>query len=163
MQMIGLARLGRDAELRQTANGDSVTNLSLAFNYGRKGDDGKRPTQWVEGTLWGNRAEALCEYLVKGQAVCVTLDDVHTEEYEGRNGTGYKLVGTVSAVEFAGSPPEQQGSNQQQRGQGGSQQRGQGSSQQRGNGSNRSSSNGNRSSNQSRGGGLDQMDDDIPF
>lgn len=111
MQLIGLARLGRDAELRHTANGDAVANLSLAFNYGRKGEDGKRPTQWVDATLWGKRAEALVDYLTKGTAVAVTLDDPHDEEYTDRSGeVRHKLVGTVSAIELAGGGQQRDGS-----------------------------------------------------
>ena len=61
MQMIGLARLGRDAELRTTQSGEKVASLSLAFNWGMKGQDGNRPTQWVDGSLWGKRAEVLVD------------------------------------------------------------------------------------------------------
>jgi len=102
MQMIGFARLGRDAEVRHTAAGDAVASLSLAFNYGRKDDGGKRPTQWVDGSLWGKRAEALAPYLKKGGGVVVTLDDPHIEEFEGRNGAGYKLAARVSEIELVG-------------------------------------------------------------
>lgn len=106
MQIIGVARLGKDCELRHIQAGDAVTNLSLAYNYGKKDQQGNRPSQWIEGVLWGKRAEALLPYLLKGQQLCVTLDDVHTEEYEGRNGKGFKLVGTVTNIEFVGSKPE---------------------------------------------------------
>lgn len=103
MQMIGLARLGRDAEIRFTNDGEPVASLSLAFSHGRKGPDGRRPTQWVDATLWGKRAEVLQPYLVKGAAVVVTLDDPHTEEFQKRDGTtGTKLVGKVTALELAG-------------------------------------------------------------
>jgi single-strand DNA-binding protein len=102
MQMIGLARLGRDAEIRTTPSGEKVASLSLAFNYGQKGADGNRPTQWVDGSLWGKRAEVLADYLVKGQAVVVTIDDPHIEEYQGKNGPGVKLAGRVSQIELAG-------------------------------------------------------------
>jgi single-strand DNA-binding protein len=149
-QLIGIARLGRDAELRYTQgqNSQAVINLALAFNYGRKGDDGNRPTQWVDASLWGPRAEKLAEYLVKGQAVYVVVDDVHVETYEGRNGTGHKLVGTVSTLEFAGPPPEQgQGQQRQQRAPAPAPR------QQR-----------QAPAPQSRGStGFDDMDDDIPF
>ena len=53
MILTGLARIGKDAELRYTASNEPVANISLAFNYGRKGDDGKRPTQWIEASMWG--------------------------------------------------------------------------------------------------------------
>ena len=111
MQMIGLARLGRDAELRTTPNGDPVANLSLAFNYGQKGPDG-RPTQWIDASLWGKRAEVLIDYLVKGQQVVVTLDDPHIETYQGRNGEGHKLAAKVSAIELAGGKPQQSDAGQ---------------------------------------------------
>jgi single-strand DNA-binding protein len=102
-QLFGLARLGRDAELRTTTQGEHVAGLSLAFSYGRKGQDGKRPTQWVDGALWGKLAEALAPYLLKGSNISVTLDDVHIETFRKDDGTdGIKLVGRVSSIELAG-------------------------------------------------------------
>lgn len=101
-KMFGLARLGRDAEIRTTGQGESVATLALAFSYGRKGSDGRRPTQWVDGALWGKRAEALAPYLTKGGLVSVLLEDVHIETYQGKNGEASKLVGRVVDVELAG-------------------------------------------------------------
>jgi len=111
MQIIGLCRIGRDAELRRTPAGDAVANLSLAFNFGRKGDDNKRPTQWIDASLWGQRAESLIDYLTKGTAVVVTIDDPHIETFESQNGTGSKLVGRISSLELAGRSDAQQGAN----------------------------------------------------
>ena len=99
-QLIGLARLGRDCELRTTQSGDAVASLSLAMDY-RNGRE--KATQWVDAALWGKMAEALTQYLVKGKLICVTLDDVHIEEFQRRDGTaGTKLVGRVSKLELAG-------------------------------------------------------------
>ena len=99
-QLFGLARLGRDCELRSTQDGTPVASLSLAMDY-RNGRE--KATQWVDGALWGKMAETLTQYLVKGKLVCVTLDDVHIEEYPKRDGTaGTKLVGRVSKLELAG-------------------------------------------------------------
>lgn len=124
----GAARLGRDAELRYTQNGDPVTTLALAFNYGKRGDGGNRQTTWIDGSLWGKRAESLSEYLVKGKQVSVVLDDLHIETYEGRNGPGSKLVARVTELElggggeqeepkqhpqYAGAPPSRQQAPQQ--------------------------------------------------
>lgn len=106
-QLFGLARLGRDAEVRFTTGGEPVASLSLAFSYGKKGEDGKRPTQWVDGALWGKRAEALAPYLLKGGLVAVTLEDVHIETYQGKNGEGHKLAGRVVNVELAGGGDKQ--------------------------------------------------------
>ena len=98
MKAFGLARLGRDAELRTTRQGESVATLALAFSYGRKGSDGNRPTQWVDAALWGKRAEALAPYLTKGGLVSVVLEDVHIETFDGKNGPGHKLAARVVDV-----------------------------------------------------------------
>ena len=102
-KLFGLARLGRDAEIRYIPSGEAVASLSLAFSYGKKGADGKRPTQWVDGALWGKRAEALAPYLLKGSLIAVTLEDVHIETFRKQDGTdGVKLAGRVIDVELAG-------------------------------------------------------------
>ncbi len=99
--LTGLFTLGRDAELRTTANGDPVASLALAYNYGRKGQDGKTPSQWVDGALWGERAQKLAEHLTKGTQFYMQLDDLHVETYDKRDGgQGVKLVGRVGQLEF---------------------------------------------------------------
>lgn len=112
-----IGRLGRDAELRYTPDGNAVCNLALACEYGRKGQDGKRPTQWVDATLWGKQAEAMAQYLVKGQQVHFTIDDAHVEVFTKSDQTqGVKLTGRVIVIKFSGSPPQQaqQGGQQSQ-------------------------------------------------
>lgn len=111
-----IGRIGRDAELRYTPGGDAVCNLAIACEYGRKGQDGKRPTQWVDATLWGKQAEAMAPYLLKGQQLHFTIDDAHVETYtKADHSQGVKLTGRVIIIKFAGSPPQQaQQSSQQQ-------------------------------------------------
>jgi single-strand DNA-binding protein len=107
MILTGLARLGHDISIRQTANGTPVGNLSLAFNYGMK-RDGQQPTQWLEAAIYGDRAEKLAPYLTKGTLISVTLDDPHVETYEKRDGTsGVKLAARVVSLEFAGGKREE--------------------------------------------------------
>lgn len=112
-----IGRLGRDAELRYTPDGNAVCDLALACEYGRKGQDGKRPTQWVDATLWGKQAEAMAPYLLKGQQLHFTIDDTHVETYtKNDHSQGVKLTGRVIIIKFAGSPPQQaQQGDQQQR------------------------------------------------
>lgn len=99
--LTGLFTLGRDAEIRTTANGDPVAGLALAYNYGRKGDNGKQPTQWVEAALWGERATKLAEHLTKGTQLYMQLDDLHIETYDKRDGgQGVKLAARVGQLEF---------------------------------------------------------------
>lgn len=108
-----MCRLGRDAELRYTASSQPVTNLAVAYDYGQRGQDGNRPTQWVDCTLWGDQGVKLREYLTKGTVLHLALRDVHTETFTRRDNTiGHKLVATVMHLEFAprqrdrdGAPP----------------------------------------------------------
>ena len=114
MILTGIGRLGGDVEIRHIADGTAVGNLSLAFNYGKKDSDGKRPTQWVSASLWGDRAEKLSEYLKKGTLISVVLDDVHVETYDRKDGgTGTTLRGRVNVLEFAGGKREDAGSRPQ--------------------------------------------------
>lgn len=113
MHLIGVARLGRDAEVRFMQDGTPVADLSLAWNYGKKGQDGNRPSQWTNASLWGERAQKLAQYLVKGTQVMVHLSDPHTEEYDKTGGgKGFKLVSRVDHIEFVGG--QQQGQQRQQ-------------------------------------------------
>ena len=115
MILTALARLGRDAEVRHTPKGEAVANLALAINYGRKGSDGNRPTQWVEASLWGARAESLAPHLMKGKLLYVVIEEPHIETYDGKNGQGHKLVGRIASLEFAGGKGDGQQSEPQQR------------------------------------------------
>lgn len=107
-QLIDCARIANDPIIRNTQDGTPVIGLSLPCEYGRKGQDGKKPTQWVDASLWGKQAEALAPYLVKGQFVAFTLDDVHIEEYQSGGTTRSKLVGRVSHIKLVGGKPEGQ-------------------------------------------------------
>lgn len=103
----GLFMLGRDAELRSTANGDQVAGLSLAYNYGRKGTDGRMPTQWVKASLWGERAAKLAEHLTKGRQIYAEISDLHVETYKKQDGSeGVNLSGRIGQIEFVKSAPQ---------------------------------------------------------
>lgn len=101
MIMSGLARIGRDAELKYTSSNMAVCNVALAFNVGY-GD--RKTTTWVETAIWGKQAEGLANHLLKGTAIVAHLKDIKLEEYDKRDGTrGAKLTATMVDLEFAGS------------------------------------------------------------
>ena len=104
----GVFRIGNDPAVRITTGGDPVINLSLAANYGRPGEDGKRPTQWYDASLWGKRAEALAPYLKKGDRIYVVMNDVHIETYQKNGQDVPKLVAKINDVELIGSGERQQ-------------------------------------------------------
>ena len=138
MKAQGLARIGKDAEVRYTPGGAAVANVSLAFTYGKKGEDGKRPTQWVDASIWGQRAEPMAPYLLKGKQIVAYLEDVHLQTYTKGDGTqNTKMVARLADLEFvaggeqASSQPKPQPRPQ--------------------------------AAPQSQGSGFDDMEDDIPF
>lgn len=104
-------RVGRDVELRYTPSGMAVAAIALAYEYGRKDQQtGKKPTQWIEVTMWGKTAEALSQYLTKGKQVFIEARDVHIQTYDKNDGTqGFKL-----AAEFVGIKFSNDGQGQQQ-------------------------------------------------
>ena len=101
MKAQGLARIRKDAEVRFTPGGTAVANVSLAFTYGKKGEDGKRPTQWVDASIWGQRAEPMAPYLLKGKQIVAYLEDVHLQTYTKGDGTqNTKMVARLADLEF---------------------------------------------------------------
>ena len=107
-----LCRIGNDPEVRFITSGDAVLSLSLAYSYGRKGSDGKRPTQWLEAALWGKQAEATAPYLHKGDLISVSVDDLHIEVYKKKDGTeGFKLAGKIVSFDFSGNKGEKKANN----------------------------------------------------
>jgi single-strand DNA-binding protein len=113
--LIGVFRLGRDAEVRSTSAGETVTTLGLAYNFGKKGQDGKKPTQWVDCALWGDRGPKLQEWLVQGTQIYAVLEDVRIEEFKKRDGSsGSKLAARVASLEFVSAPRDSGGEGRQQ-------------------------------------------------
>lgn len=111
MILAGLARLGRDATLRRTPQGDPVLDLVLAFNHGPREEGGNRETQWIEASIWGKRAEKLAPHMTKGTAIDVVITDPHVETWTKKDQTtGFKLVGRVADFEFAGGGNRESGS-----------------------------------------------------
>lgn len=158
-QMIGLGRVGRDVELRHTPQGDQVANVSLAFAYGKRDPNtGNRPAQWVDATLWGQRAESLAPHLLKGTLLHVTIDDPHIETFQRQDGTqGSKLVGRISNLEFASRPPESAAQSTQ------AQQHRPQTPQRPPQNDYQATRNGQQSAASAPAGGFQDMDDDIPW
>ena len=163
----GLYRVGRDVEVRYLNDGTAVANVSLAFNYGRKDDQGNKPTQWIEGSMFGQRAEVLGPMLTKGSQHCFFLSDCHIETYQKNDGgEGFKMVGRIDDVSWTDrrdQAPQQQAPRQQQpQRQAAPQQRPQGGQQQRPQGNQQPQRQAPPPQRQGNG-GFNDMDDDIPF
>lgn len=92
-------RLGRDAELRYTADGTPVASLALAVD--EYAGPGERKTLWVDCSLWGKRAEALAPYLAKGSPLAVS-GGVGLRTYEGKSGFGASMTLRITEITLLG-------------------------------------------------------------
>lgn len=72
--------LGRDCRVNQTQSGTAVAGFAVAAKSGY-GDN--EQTIWVDCSIFGNRANSLSPYLVKGQQVVVS-GELGTREHEGK-------------------------------------------------------------------------------
>lgn len=108
MMLTGIVRIGNEPTIRHTNNGDPVLELNLAYSYGRKGEDGKKPTQWIYASMFGPRGEKIVPYIKKGDQIFVTLNDVHISIYQKKDGSGeaYAMRAKVSEIELIGGRPE---------------------------------------------------------
>lgn len=104
---IATGNIGRDCELRHTPNGKSIASFPLPVTSGW-GENQK--TSWVECKLFGDRAERLTPYLLKGGKVMVQGSFV-LEEWEKDGVKHSKPVIIVNEVEL---PPKQAGQQQAQ-------------------------------------------------
>ena len=70
-----LGHVGQNPEVRHTASGCKVANISIATNEAYKDTDGKRQerTEWHRVTAWGRLAGILQEYVHKGDQLYVSV------------------------------------------------------------------------------------------
>ena len=94
-------RLTKDAELKTTANGNTVLKFSVANNTGY--GDNKRVT-FFNCDLWGKQAESLAQYLTKGKQVALS-GEVSLREYSTDSGKRQSLDVRVNSVSLIGSKP----------------------------------------------------------
>ena len=104
MLTMGIARIGNEPVVRFTGAGKPALQLSLAYHYGRRNEEGETPTQWVDATMWGERTEKLAPMLKKGDRIYVELRDVHLDSFTRRDGSpGSNIKATIERIEFVES------------------------------------------------------------
>jgi single-strand DNA-binding protein len=87
-QVTLIGYLGRDPEMRYTAAGDAVTNITLAVNRRWTRDDGQsqEKTNWFHVTFWRRQAEFANQYLGKGKRVLIVGEIDGARPYTDRDG-----------------------------------------------------------------------------
>ena len=68
-----LGNLGSDPDLRYTPNGNAVCSLNVACNHKYSNANGEliEETTWFRVSTWGKSAEAVSQYLHKGNPVFI--------------------------------------------------------------------------------------------
>ncbi|MCS3904572.1 single-strand DNA-binding protein [Methylohalomonas lacus] len=147
-KVILLGNLGNDPEVRYTASGAAVANVSLATTDSwrdKESGDQQERTEWHRVVFFGRLAEIVGEYLNKGSQIYVE-GRLQTRKWQDKDGNDkYSTEIVASEMQMLGG------------GRGGSGGGGGGSSQ------SRSSNNQPDESAARQPAGADDFDDDIPF
>jgi len=82
-----IGNIGKDPEMRFTANGSAVTTFSVATNRNFRRPDGEweKETDWFDVVTWNQLAERCSQNLQKGSRVYVE-GRLHTRSWEGQDG-----------------------------------------------------------------------------
>ncbi|SDY73549.1 single-stranded DNA-binding protein [Tindallia californiensis] len=107
--VILIGNLARDPELRYTANGKAVTNLTVAVNrgYGKNNE-----ADFIRVVVWEKQAENCANYLAKGRKVAVQ-GRLQVSSYEAKDGsTRYNTDVVANVIEFLGGDNSSTGSSQ---------------------------------------------------
>ena len=100
-----IGNLGRDPEMRYTANGSAIATFSIAINRTYTDREGQRQesTEWVRIVCFDRRAEVAGQYLQKGSQIFVE-GRLQTRSWEDQQGqTRYMTEVVANSFEFLGS------------------------------------------------------------
>jgi len=103
-RVILMGNLTRDVQLRYTPSGTPVTEVGLAVNDRRKGQNGEwiDETTFVDVTFWGRTAEVAAEYLSKGAPVFIE-GRLKLDTWEKDGQKNYKLRVVCDRMQLLGS------------------------------------------------------------
>lgn len=100
-----IGNVGKDPEMRYTANGKAVTTFSVACNRTHTSPEGERKeeTDWFDVVAWDKLAELCSQYLQKGRQAYIE-GRLQTRSWEGQDGVKrYKTEVVANTVLFLGS------------------------------------------------------------
>jgi single-strand DNA-binding protein len=102
-QVVLVGRLTKDPELRYTADGAAVANITLAVARNFRNAEGRVDTDFVPCVLWRKTAENTANYCRKGSMIAVT-GRVQTRNYENKDGQRVYVTEVVAeSVRFIGT------------------------------------------------------------
>lgn len=112
-KVIAIGTMGKDPEVRQMANGNTVVNISIAVTekYKDKNGEKKEITEWINVVFFGKVAEIVAEYCKKGSQIYVE-GKLKTEKYEKEGQTHYSTRVVANQVQLLGGKPSGNADNQ---------------------------------------------------
>ncbi|MEK6614430.1 MAG: single-stranded DNA-binding protein [Candidatus Binatota bacterium] len=99
-----IGNLGKDPEVRFTANGKAVARFSIATSEVWNDAEGNRQerTEWHNIVVWGKQGESCGQYLAKGRQVFVE-GSIRTRTYDDKSGNKRYITEIVAQrVRFLG-------------------------------------------------------------
>jgi len=99
-----IGHLGRDPEMKYTADGQAVTTFSVASSrkYKTAAGEQKEETEWFNVSAWNKLAEICNQYLTKGKQVYIE-GRLKTRCYETQSGEKrFSLDVSCSEIQFLG-------------------------------------------------------------
>jgi len=103
-KVILVGNLGKDPEVRFTANGRAFARFSVATSERWTDQDGNRQerTEWHNVVVWGKQAETCGQYLSKGRQVFIE-GSIRSRQYDDKDGNKRYITEIVARdVRFLG-------------------------------------------------------------
>lgn len=82
-KVILMGRLTSDPELRQTPNGVSTCQFTVAITRNYQGQNGERQSDFITVVAWRQTAEFVCRYFTKGRLILVE-GELRTRTYDDK-------------------------------------------------------------------------------
>jgi len=103
-----IGNLGKDVELRYSANQTAISNLSVATSETIKVNGEKKDkTEWHTVVVFGKVAENCAKYLAKGRSVAI-VGRLQTRKYQDKEGTDRYVTEIIAdEVEFLGGKTQE--------------------------------------------------------
>lgn len=105
-QTVLVGRLVKDPELRETENGNKVTNITLAVPRSYKNSNGEYETDFISCVLWKGIAENTVEYVKKGDLIGIK-GHLNTRNFEVEDEKRFVMEVVAEKVTFLSSKREE--------------------------------------------------------
>ena len=104
-----MGRFTDNPELKNTSNGTTVTNFTIAVDRKYQPAGGEKKTDFLNCIAWRSTAEFICKYFRKGQMVAI-VGEIQTDTYTDKDGNNRKKFEIlVDEAHFCGAKSENQG------------------------------------------------------